>query len=733
MRTRTLLLLTVVAGSLLAFILLVERHELSSADLENRRGKLLETFLRARVDRIEITRGKERVLLVKTPETGSEEGEWRVEAPLSAEVDGSAIDTLLAALEWAQPRRMLDGIDAKDRQRFGFDAPRVKASFRVGKHETTLRIGAEDPMEGGYYLQRDDESRAFIVGKDLFEALDHGPDHFRSKKLFSGLLAGTANRFRTNNEKGEVSARLREGRWWLDTPYAGLASTAAIDDVHRKLEELEAARFIDDAPRDLGAYGLTKPFLRVSVERPTPADAKKNEERLLEVGAPCATHEGERYARAQKGGIVCVRETDLESFMRSVEDFRETRLLTARDHELESISVKAKASELELRSTDGVWTRVGPKGDASKVADGSVTEWIDAFRTVSILEMVPAAPEHGFASPRATLTLHRGGKRADEVLKLGARRGDRVFVQRDDEPWALALDVSHEDLFSTSATRFRDRELIAEAPDRLFEFDVEREGVRERIARANETFTVVAPSAGPADGARAKELVTLVAQLAAVRFVADRPAAPHGLDRPRFTLRIRFHAAPETPASTGPVKAKVAPAREYILRIGAATSDGAFATLGDDSAVFVVPLTLVDAVEGPFLRKDVLAIEESELASLAIERGGKTVEFEKDGPGFRVVKGASTSNGVEALVTRLERLRAAEVRYTPVGSKIERPRALVRVRRNDGRAPSEYAFAIGEAVGEGEEARVRVRRLDLEAEFLFPKEAIEPFVAFPSR
>lgn len=731
MGTRTLLILTAIAGSLLAFIFFFERHELSSADLEARRGKLLETFLRDRVDRIEITRGKERVLLVKAPGPEGGEGEWRLEAPLSSEIDGNAIDTLLAALEWAQPRRVLEGIDADDRKRFGFDAPRVKVTYRVANRTTTFVIGEDDPMEGGFYLRVDDGTRAYVVGKDVFEAVDHGADHFRSKKLFSGLIAGSANRFRLRHAQGELGAILREGRWWLDTPFAGLASTAAVDDMHRTLEELEATRFVTEAPGDLAPYGLATPAIRLTVERPSPGDPKKTEERLFEVGSACGEHEGERYARAQKGPIVCVRAADLEPFERSVEDLREKRLVTARDHELEAIALAGKQGSLELRSTDGVWMRVTRKEEKTRVADGSVTEWIDSLREARVLEMVSPSPEHGLSTPRATMTLSRGEGRPSEVLKLGAQTGDRLFVQRGEEPWALVLDAGAEALFSASATRFRDRELLSEKAESLFEFDVERDGHRERVSRTGTSFSVVEPVKGPADASRAKEIASLVAGLTALRFVADRPTAAHALDRPRLTVRARFRG-PSDPGSAD-AKSKAAPAREYRLKIGATSDDGAFATLGDDPAVFLLPRTLVDLLERPLLRADVLATEGTDLRAITIQRGPRTIELVHEGASFRASKGATPSpDAIRAVVDRLERLRAVEVRYG--ATPLERPRAIVTVQRtSDDGGPAEVRFAIGDEVGEGESARVRVRREDVNADFFVSREAVEPFLALVPR
>src|SRR5688500_12335364 len=150
MQRRTLLILAAVAAVLGGFIWFVERGSLSSAELEERRGKLLERFVRSRVTRIEIQRRNVKMVLVREQEEDPEEdalevGVWKLEAPVRAEVEDDAVDSLISSMEWADERRTIEDVTDADRERFGLDRPRLRAWFDAGNDRVAIVIGREAP------------------------------------------------------------------------------------------------------------------------------------------------------------------------------------------------------------------------------------------------------------------------------------------------------------------------------------------------------------------------------------------------------------------------------------------------------------------------------------------------------------------------------------------------------------------------------------------------------------
>ena len=177
-KNRTTLALGGIAVLMLGYIVLVDEGSLTTGELEGRSGHVVERFVRARVKRLELSHGE--IHVVMNRDLGEEEdmetfdvGTWALESPIEGPADVDSIDALLSAIEWLDARRELTGITAEDRTRFGLDTPRATLVFEIADESHTIRVGGDDPIGEGVYVQVDDPERAYIVGTDFLEALTH--------------------------------------------------------------------------------------------------------------------------------------------------------------------------------------------------------------------------------------------------------------------------------------------------------------------------------------------------------------------------------------------------------------------------------------------------------------------------------------------------------------------------------------------------------------------------------
>ncbi|MBC7171270.1 MAG: DUF4340 domain-containing protein, partial [Polyangiaceae bacterium] len=301
MSRKTTIALLVAALGLFTFIWFVERDMLSSGEVAQREQRLLPRLVRARVTDISIERGEEKITLHRAEAASAEEeAKWALVDPVRSPADSNSVATLLGALEWAEPSQRLNDISADDRRLFGLDSPRLRASFKVGSETQTLIFGGEDPTGAGYYAALEDSGRAFVVGRDVFEAFDHDASHFRSKQLFGDELPNPA-RLTVSGPAGSFSVSKEARGYSLTAPVAMRALDTRVDAVVDALREVKATRFL---PVGTEASDLETPFLKAELE-------VDGSERVLRVGAPCAGHQGERIARLDDGPVVCVAEATL--------------------------------------------------------------------------------------------------------------------------------------------------------------------------------------------------------------------------------------------------------------------------------------------------------------------------------------------------------------------------------------------------------------------------------------
>ena len=655
---RTTIVLSVIAASLLAFILIFERGTLSSSDLAGRRGHVLTRFVRDQVTQVELVRGEEEaIVLEREPlEDDAEEGaiaDFRLAAPVDARADQDAVGSFLGALEWLMATRTLDGITDEDRARYGLSAPRFVVRFRVAGEQVALRVGGEAPEGQGIYVGVEGQDRAYVVGADFLESIDHDLAHFRDKALFPrDFYATDARAIRVG---GEVTvAFAKEGETWLvSEPVRGWANRGAVDRLKRLASEATVARFVTEEASELGRYGLDRPWRDLTITRPD--DARGQKSGRLRVGAVCGEHTDERYALVADGGpVVCVLSSALDALTLEESTLRESRLLPLSADAVEGLVLEGAGGRLELRREDSEWQRVR-EGEAPVPADdGAIAEWLGALRdsrAVGFEDIAGDAPGRGLGAPAATLTIRRSDADEELVLRLGESGPEGAWVRRGEEAALARFEAPVAELLAATALRFRDRALVPEEAASAQAITIRRGGIEERAVRGEGgTWRLEAPIVAEADRVVVRELARQVADLRAERFVAERALAEHGLGAPAQTIAVRFADEGEA-------------ARTVTLRIGAPAEGGAFAQLEGDEAVFVLGQAALEGLEGSLVSLDLLTIDTSEAQSIRIERGGAVVaDLRREGTVWQTASGAPAhADRTQALLERLSTLRASGV------------------------------------------------------------------------
>ena len=606
--------LAVTATAALVLILVWERHGLSTGELEARRGQLVTHFVRDRVSELTIEREGGNVVLFRERENDDDDelGEWKLREPIETTTDTDAVDSLLSSVEWATARRTLAGISAADVERFGLDEPRVRLRFRIGDpahggaEEHVLALGGDDPQGAGVYAQLDDATDAYVVGRDLYEALDHDADHFRAREVFLDFGTMQASVLEVGRAENAWRVEKHDARYDVVSPFDGWASDRAVRDLLSKLADIKAERFVEEHPDDVSRYGLDSPSLTLHIER-TVGDGDETRRATLRVGTACADHEGELYARADEGPVVCVPASELEPFDRTAADLRELRLVTREDEDVDGLEVEGRRAHLSLRRGDDGFT-LESGGETNDIDEDALADFMADLRSIRAVAFLPADGASlrslGLATPSRTITIHTNDE-DDEVVHIGASDSEGVYARRGEEPAVLRLAPDAEELLDVTPLRFRSRGLVDATIEAATELRVRRGTVEEVVVRDGDGFRVTAPIEAAAENADVREALRSLTSLEAVRFVAETATPAQGLAHPRFVARVSIEASGEGDAAT--------PASEHTLHIGADTDDGAFATLDADPAVFVVTRAVVDSLTTPLLSRGLLATDLSDL------------------------------------------------------------------------------------------------------------------------
>lgn len=751
---RTTVILGILAAAMLAFILIYERGTMSSREIEQRRDRVLQRFVKERVSRLEIERGGETTLLVREPdeEGGLELGDWEIRKPFSARADQEVVEDLLGELEWLGPERRLSGLKKEDGERFGFDAPRIRAWFTVGDRRVPITIGKPEPRGAGVYLQLDDPGSAFVVGEGVVKAFDHDPGHFHTKELHEGLSIYTMQSLTLRDENGERVVEKRGDDFWLSEPFSVLAFHDAVEEVVDCLDELRARRFVSERIDDPAALGLEAPvFEALLVEKePGEPDGKSEAETStlrLRLGGACEGREKESYlAVGDDGPVFCVADADLVRARKDAEALRDRRLLAVRDRGIESVVVASGSSKLELSEKRSQWSfrlsREGKELGSGEADAEAVAKWLKELRAVEAIRFLPADDDalrdHRIDKPSVVLTVKRAGKSAPFTTRVG--RGDEreMAVRRGDEPLLALFPASASELLRASSARFRRPGLLNEAEDDLTRLEIRRGDRLEKLERKGEgAWSIEEPLQVEADPDRLSELAGLLSSLKAQRFVADIAEPEHGLDYPALEVKA-FYKTPPAGESDSAEKAgeqKDSPAeRHHLLAIGGETEGGRYARLDADRAVFVLSESLSGLLSEPLVSRALLSTPVDRLQSVKIAAQERMVEVTRRGDAFSITGSESDAGGrATALAERVAGLRAVGAAYGYPGPEqgFDPPLTRITVARKKGSPePLSYELLVGADASSGSaSAPVRyVRRGDLAVVFTVPAADLAAFL-----
>jgi len=711
MNKRITIGLAIVNAALLAFILIYERGTLSTGETAGRSGQVLRTFIRDRVERVELVRGDEPAIAFvreRDPEAEDDElGEWVIREPIAVAADADAVDSLLSELEWLGATRTLEGISDADRESFGLTDPRFVVRYTVIESTYALRVGGEAPTGNGVYVAVDGEDTAYVVSSDLVEALDHDVDHFRNKELFDGFYTTRVERVRID----DVLFEKEDDIWRVREPIRGWANVGLVDRLMAVTRELNATRFIAEEADDPSQYGLDAPWHELTVIRRAEEGVDFREARLR-VGAPCAEHDGERYARAgDDGPVVCVNVSDVEDLVVDPGRLREQRLLALGEEAVESFVLTRDGARLEVEREEDSWKLfTGPeddRGEATRVEDDAVAEWTAALRDSGATAFETLDDPRGTDSPWLRIVIERRSDRAPIELAFGDRDADGVWVRRGDEDAVVRFDASLVEDVDVGPLRFRARDLFeAEAADvSRITLDTAARGVEERAVRGSGgTWRLEAPVEAEADRVVVSAIGRQLSGLRAERFVAASPSPEHGLSRPTATIAATFTPDPEAGGEPSSV----------TVRIGAETDGGAFAQLTGDDAVFVLSSDRVDALTRALVSLDALTVDADTLESLRLERGEEAIALVREGTTWLVEGGAAPDEErTRALMDRLGTLRALGVAEYGEGAFTPQVR-VVATRRATVEGDRVVTLDLGDPVGEGDDAYLPVRRSGLD-------------------
>ncbi len=463
MRTRTTLILLILATLLTAFVLLIDSRRPGTDTSRAEEGRLLPGITLDEITRLEIDRPRETLVVTR-------EGEgFRILSPLEDEADRVRTEDLLRSLLDLSSRtdRAPEAVTGGD-EATGLGTKALRAHLVTDASETILEVGSRSIAGGLRFARVPGRESLALVDERAAELLLTPLGGLRERKIFPlAPLETESLTIHSAKEDIHLARRGRE-RWWIESPLDDEADPAAVNQLLSQLAALRADGFADATET---ALGFDPPQLTL-VAKPRDED---HDEVCLELGDAIPAGNGSFYLRRQ--GREAVFEIYLADLLRDLrqpaEALRSRKILDFSPWEVVEVELSRGGESVRVTRVDGeneagkTWAAMEP---ANFPLDSvALAELLSSLETVDAQRIAPEG-ETMLGKPLARLRLYfRDAETSPPILiELGVPTGEGgVYVRRDGRKTLLVMDRAVADRIDPAQIRRSppDKETDGAAPE----------------------------------------------------------------------------------------------------------------------------------------------------------------------------------------------------------------------------------------------------------------------------
>jgi hypothetical protein len=626
------------------------------------RGRRVLDFVAGDVDTIQVRRGGETVALKQN------EGKWRLAEPAAGDGDESKAFQLaddlgrLEAVEYVRESAKPDELGPE----YGLGKPAlaVTVTFRDKKKPArTLLVGKQRPGKEQYFAKLEGSDGVFAVKKDAHDLLDKDALAYLPLQL-PRLQPDEIAELRVQRQ-GEDEYRLthQTAGWKVTAPFEAAVLPTMVQPMTDEMANLHIQRYEALAAKDLAAYGLDKPHLRVTAVLKPQKDAAGKEtprQRVLLVGKASEKDPGGRFAKLGDGAAVfVVGGPVLGAVDHGALDLLDRQLLVLDPGSIERLKDQGGDKPLTLQKDKDGWKVAespAPPFAADRDAVDAVLNTLTSLRAERFAAYGPKADpaRYGLDKPATTVTVSVKAKPPEHTLELGkpveSEAGAR-YARLDKGPGVVVLAAPAVKELTQTYLDFVPRTVLEFDPTAVTSLAVRKGTETVEVVKRDDGWALVKPADQPGDEQAVQEVLRqLTGKSKAVAAYPAKDRTPFGLEPPAAVVTLRLTGADGK-------------AKDLVLNVGKEADGGRYAQAVGSQAVLVLPAPLAEALlAGPlgFRSRNVAQFVDADRAVL--ERGPRKAVFTKVDGTWKLtepVQAEAEHTELENLVNAVARLRAA--------------------------------------------------------------------------
>jgi len=417
-----LLALLVVAGAVGGIALWTQKDEAAKTEAKEKSEKLFD-FDKAHARSLRLEKDGKLVAALAKDEKG-----WKLEQPIKAEADDSAVDSLLSSMSSLKQKK--DLADEKDLKAYGLDAPRLAVMVKLddGK-EQGLLLGVDNSFDNTLYVKKSGDATVRIVDGYNKNTFDKSLLDLRNKKVAHLDDSAEVKRVEVSGVKNPYVLEKDGANWKVG---GAPADSAAADRVVSAVKQLRGTGVAAETAGTPAQFGLDRP--RATVKLSVTA-GKDTFTRTVLIGQKDA----KTYARRDDSPVVWeVDASVLKDLEKEPFDLQDKTLVHAdrdqiRKFVFESPSGRLEVTRTKLTPPDGGF----PDEKYEVVGHGPAKKWKMSSASYSMTSLRAAAfdgpvpkdlKKYGFDK---TATLLGENDKVLARIRVGAEKDGKRYVLVD--------------------------------------------------------------------------------------------------------------------------------------------------------------------------------------------------------------------------------------------------------------------------------------------------------------
>lgn len=255
----------------------------------------------------------------------------------------------------------------------------------------------------------------------------------------------------------QTTLRKTGGNWQVIAPVQVAADATEASGLATSLASLEEQRVIEENPKDLTPYGLTKPRIEIGFQ----AAGDKEPRRLL-LGDKTATG-GELYAKlADKPKVFLVSSYLEGSFDKSTFQLREKTVLKFDREKVDAITVEHNKATVQLARQNDAWLVKEPW--SGRADFGTIESLLSRLSTGQMKAIASQEPtslrEYGLDAPATRVAVAAGSTTATLLLGKATPEGD-VYAKDLARPMVFTVEKALADDVGKAPADYRLKDVFA--------------------------------------------------------------------------------------------------------------------------------------------------------------------------------------------------------------------------------------------------------------------------------